>query len=323
MRKKFSKESKPMNFWNDKENCFKMAEGCRTIRELQLKSCGCYQGLKRNGWLYEAFPQKGVPMNYWNDKGHCAKEAAKYTRKIDFIKANKSCYNAIMRNGWTDLFDGYGKGREYDSMSKKVHCVYAYEIAEEHACYVGRTKEFHKRDLDHRRSKKHHDGSETFDTLYLFCEEHGVGIPKPKILAEGLDAEESLIEEDAWLNRYKDDGWFVINKAKTGKTSGSLGCMKIWTYDKCKDFVKDFKYKGDVRKASYTCYETCKQNGWLEEFGLIDYDIKPHGFWNDKDNVIAESKKHSNRKSFINKAYGAYKSARDKGWLKDLDLWKE
>lgn len=160
---------KPMNYWNNKKKCLEEAKKYRTAYELQRKNYSCYEGLRRNGWVYEAYPPKdGVKvMNYWKDKD-----------KV--IDAAKKCS----------------------------------------------TKE------------------------------------------ENLNGEESLIGEDYWVKWYKNNGWTVLNKAKTGRLSGSLGAIKKWDYDTCKEFCKNYTFKTELKKANYSCYYTCLKNGWFEEFGI-------------------------------------------------------
>lgn len=312
---------RPIGFWNDKENVMNEAKKYRTVYELQRKCYSCYCGMKRNGWLLEAFPNLAnvKPSNFWNNFQNCKEEVRKYSRLIDLITSNKSCYNAIMRNGWDgELFSNFTKSATYRDLKERVHSIYVYEINEYRTCYVGRSVDVHKRDLSHRRGRKHHDGSITYDSLFKFCEEKGIIIPKPIILEDNLDGEESLIREDYWLNVYKSNNWNILNVAKTGKNSGSLGQIMKWTYEACKEFASKYNFKSELKKANYTCYSECLKNGWFEEFGIKDKKTHPNGFWNIKDNVINESKKYTNKTDFITNSYGAYNAAKKHNWLDEL-----
>lgn len=44
---------KPFGFWNNKENCIEEAKKYKNKWELQNKCIGCYQSIRRNGWLDE------------------------------------------------------------------------------------------------------------------------------------------------------------------------------------------------------------------------------------------------------------------------------
>ena len=92
---------KPMNYWNNKENCFKEAKKYRTAYELQRSNYGCYQGLRRNGWVYEAYPTKGgvKQMNYWKNKDNVIDAAKKCQTKMEFKKKFGGAFNAAIRYG--------------------------------------------------------------------------------------------------------------------------------------------------------------------------------------------------------------------------------
>ena len=262
---------KPINFWNKKENCLNEAKKYKTIYALQRSNYSCYAGLKRNGWIYDAYPLKnGVkPMNYWKDKERVIEAAKQCSTKMEFKRKFGGAFCAAIRYGWEDeIFDGFSKTIKYIDLNSKIHCVYVYEIPEKKACYVGRTVNLHNRDLNHRRGRKHHNGTVTYDALYTFCNENGISIPEPIIKEKDLNGEESLIKEDYWVKQYKDSGWLVLNKGKTGKLSGSLGATKKWDYNTCKEFCKNYTFKTELKKANYSCYFTCLKNGWFEEFGI-------------------------------------------------------
>jgi hypothetical protein len=262
---------KPMNYWNNKENCLNEAKKYRTAYELQRANCGCYAGLRRNGWVYEAYPTKdGIKqMNYWKNKDKVIEAARQCSTKMEFKRRFGGAFNAAIRYGWEDeAFSGFTKTIKYADLDAKIHCVYAYEIIELKTCYVGRTSDLHKRDLSHRRGRRHKDGSITYDSLYMFCAGNNIQIPEPSVKDKELSGEESLIREDYWVNSYRENGWNVINKAKTGRLSGSLGAIKKWDYETCKEFCKNYTYKSELKSANYSCYYTCLKNGWFEEFGI-------------------------------------------------------
>lgn len=214
------------------------------------------------------------------------------------------------------------KSDRYRNFNDKIHLVYSYEIPEFNVCYVGRTKNLHDRHLSHCRGKKHSDGSITFDSLYIFCKEKNISIPNPIIKEENLTAVESLEKEDFWVKKYRENGWFPLNKAKTGKNSGSLGHVKMWDYNSCKEECKKYKTRSDLKLNSFGCYEVCLENGWLSDFIKIE-GKKPNGFWDNKDNVIKESEKYVYVKDFVKKSNGAYAAAKRNGWLCELHFYKK
>lgn len=313
---------KEIGYWNNKENCLNEAKQYSSAYDLQRHNYSCYMGLKRNGWVYEAFPIKNgaKPMNYWNNKDRVIEAAKQCSTKMEFKRRFGGAFNAAHRYGWEDeAFSGFTKTIKYVDLNKRIHCVYVYEISKLKTCYVGRTSNLHNRDLSHRRGRKHHDGTITYDILYTFCNDNGIEIPKPIVKEENLNGEESLIREDYWVNWYKDNGWIVLNKAKTGRLSGSLGAIKKWTYEACKEFCKDFTYKSELKKANYSCYNACLKNGWFEEFGIHGKKNVPNGYWNNKENCLNEARKYKSKTDFIINSIGAYKGALKHDWIDEID----
>lgn len=276
-------------------------------------------GLLYNGWLYDAFPNEykdAMPPNHWKVKENVLKEAAKYKTKMEFRNGSGGAFNAAMRYGWMgEICENFVKPQvKYMDITKKIHCVYVYEMQEQKACYVGRTINLHNRDLSHRRGRKHHDGSITYDVLYEFCRDNSIEIPKPIVKEPDLDGKDSLIMEDFWVKEYSKNGWNVLNKAKTGELSGSLGAVKKWTYEACKEFCKDYKYRGEVENANYSCYFTCLRNWWFDEFGIKE----KYNTWESKDKLIEVARACKNISDFAHNFYGGYLTAKKNGWLDDV-----
>ena len=59
--------------------------------------------------------------------------------------------------------------------------------------------------------------------LALYAEDNGFNIPKPIILDENLNGFEAKEKEEYWVNFYKTKNYNVINIAKTGVKSSSIG----------------------------------------------------------------------------------------------------
>lgn len=210
---------------------------------------------------------------------------------------------------------------KYRNSDLPIHVVYVYLMDEFNTCYVGRTKNLHNRDLAHRRGRKHSDGKITYDSLYQFCIDNNLSIPAPVIKEENLTGIESLEREDYWVSYYRNNGWNVLNKAKTGINHGSLGRTVIWTYETCKEECKKYHTRTELKNESYGCYEVCLENGWLDEFG-VGFAKHPDGFWNIKKNVIDEASKYKTISDFIISSGGAYNAAKKNNWLDDLPFLK-
>jgi hypothetical protein len=79
-----------------------------------------------------------------------------------------------------------------------------------------------------------------------------------------------------------------------------------WTYERCKEEVKNFKHLSDLQGTSVV--NAMRQNGWLEELTshLIRQQSKPYT----KEEVLAESLKYETRNDFRVGAPGHYGAAK-------------
>lgn len=261
--------------------------------------------------------------NYWNNKDLVFGEASKYKIKCDFKKGSGGAYNSAIKHGWMDeISELYFKEKIKRFNYGNVHCVYVYEMVDFNTCYIGRTVDIHKRDLSHRRSRKHSNGSESFDSLYTFCLDKDIEIPTPIVLENKLTPLESLEKEDYWLNKYKDNGWNCLNIAKTGKDSGSLGSVKKWTYDECQKMCKNFQYKHEVKEYNYSCYYTCLKNNWFDEFGIKN-KYTSSKIWESKEKCLEELNKYGSLKELSKHNYTCYLSMLKNNWTIGLNGKKE
>ena len=151
----------------------------------------------------------------WN-KETCEQEAHKYEYIFDFrIKSSGAC-NVAQRNGWLDDYIWLKKlpprAKDYD---KNTKYIYAYEFVEQNAVYVGLTNSMIKRDWQHHNSLD--------SSVNRFAVNNKRDIPIPKKLEENVPIHESGKREKYWVNYYKDQGWIILNRAKTGERESSIG----------------------------------------------------------------------------------------------------
>ena len=220
-------------------------------------------------------PKVVKPAGYWDNK-ECAEEAAKTCRnKSEFSEKFSSAYVHSKRNGWLDEFsEKYFSDRpEFPSLDAKIHSVYSYEIANRKSVYVGRTSDLKRRDYTHRNPL---DNS---DSIYKFCKANDIEIPAPRILESGLTGYESQIKEDEWVRKYSENGWNILNMAKTGLGIGSLGAIAPkWTYEACKLAAENCKNKQEFREKYCGGYNASRKNGWIDEFFPVPFRAKDGSF---------------------------------------------
>lgn len=198
----------------------------------------------------------------WN-KETCKKEAYKYEYVFDFSIKSSGAYNVARKNGWLDQYVWLKKlppkSSDYNKDSKYI---YAYEFVSQKAVYVGLTNSIIKRDKQHN--------SITTSTVNKFALSCKCDIPNPKTLDSEVPISESGEREAYWINRYKQDGWQIINKAKTGSRSSSIGATfpLKWNKNNIREKAKECNYDlAKFMRLYIGAYEAihCRYKGLLNE----------------------------------------------------------
>lgn len=272
----------------------------------------------KQGCPYCSYGQVVKPFGYWNSYDNCLEEAKKYRNKFQLQKKSFGCYQSMKRNGWLDdiskqVFDDSILYMDYE---EKINLIYVYEFQEFNVFYVGRTNNIKRRDKQHRNGYNHTNGSKTFDNVYKFANANWIDVPVPKILEEGLNALESQEREDYWKNKYIENGWTALNKAKTGVGKSSLGATMKWTYDACKEEAKKYSCKHEMKQKCVGAYNACVKNKWINDF-FVDKK-KADNYWNNLDNVLEAAKQCRGAKDMLKRIGGAYNAAIKNGWVKLL-----
>lgn len=187
----------------------------------------------------------------------------------------------------------------------KKRLIYAYEFLDSHAAYIGLTFKMEVRD------KRHHKEGAVYDYAHL----QRIDIPKPKILTDYLEQEEASIQEGVWLQKYKNEGWVILNRIKTG----SLGGQELLDYDltKIEESMLGFVKLEDWTNAHSAYRVYIRQNN-------LDYLLDKH--FPDRmrqryDNFEECYKAYSACKSIRqvhDKFPGALAAAKRHGWHKEL-----
>ena len=86
--------------------------------------------------------------------------------------------------------------------------------------------------------------------------------------------------------------------------------------------AKKYKSRGEFQKNNVGAYESARKNKWFDEMDWLEKpdERKPKGYWQNKENVINESKNYKTRSEFKFLSQRAYESARRNGWLDEM-IW--
>ena len=92
---------------------------------------------------------------------------------------------------------------------------------------------------------------------------------------------------------------------------------RYWTYDRCLEEAKKYKFKADFKKEAAGAYDAAKDKGWLTEYVWLE--SLPRIKWT-YETCYEEAKKYKTRSEFAKKAGAAYRIARQNGWS-DEYIW--
>ena len=296
------------------ETCFEEAKKYKSRNELRKGSNGAYGVALKNGWLddYTWFVKPPAHNKKWT-RETCFEEAKKYGTRSKFQKGSHGAYEAARLNGWlsdyTWLVDGKAK-----LFTDKLDSVYMYQF-EDGAVYVGRTL---MRNQQNRHMNHQHDA------VGKYAKKHNLPLPPMKIIEENLTLREGLEREDYWVNWYRDNGYNVINKAKTGIGSGSLGGISNGKWNKVSCFEEAQKYetKMEFKKGCSGAYWAAVRNRWLKDYTWFKEIQKPKGYWT-YERCFEEAKKHKTITELQNGCSRAYRLALENGWFNDYTWFNE
>lgn len=298
------------------DTCFELAKQCHKKSEMKERNHRAYNVARKNGWFsdYTWFLDDDVirhqkrPSRVKWPYERCKELALQFSTLVEFRKAYPSVCTVSKRNGWLDDFDWLDRsGNIYTS---KIDNVYAYFFHELNSVYVGRTVEPSSRDISHNTNEK--------STVFRFAVENNVPVPKMIILESGLTITEGLDKEDFYRNKYQEEGWNVLNVAKTGRKSGSLGGLGSgkWNYKTCRNEAQKYRTLKEFRKKSPAAYNVVCKHGWQNDYGWLQVKSHKPGFWT-YEKCFDEAKKYSSRKQFQVGSGAAYDKALKAKWLDD------
>jgi hypothetical protein len=182
--------------------------------------------------------------------------------------------------------------------------VYVYEFPQVNAVYVGIT--YHE-----DRRKKGHMQIDSNSSVRKFMEETNLE-PQYKVVSDGyIDYQQAQKLEGDLVEKYKNDGWQILNKVKTGGLGGSFQLSdEIIT-----DIAKKYKFKSDFRKNEPKAFKSAAYRGLLKN--LSNLENKSSKVYTDED--LAEiAKKYQHKVDFYDNDKNAYKLAHHRGILNSI-----
>ena len=311
------KKKKPNGYWNNYENCFNAAKECGSKSEFVENYGSAYNSASKHGWLddYTWFVTNSKPRGYWLNYDNCYNEAKMFDNRTDFANKCYGAYRSSLKNGWIDDYVWFK--RPINIFKDKVDTVYAYLFEKTKTVYVGRTVELNKRDRVHRGLAH----LEKKDPVFEYSSKSGIEIPHVIVLKNELTLEEGLFWEDWYRTYYENLGYTMLNIAKTGVGSGSIGNIGGYTKKQCYEAAMQCKTKKEFMDRFICIYQKARKKKWLQDYTWL-VGKNPDGYWLNYDNCYNEAKKYNSREEFHKKNGTAYNRALKFGWLDDY-TWFE
>lgn len=228
-------------------------------------------------------------------KEMCLEVAKKCNSRVEFSKKYPLYVAAAQYHGWYKECCAH-MGRK----GNKQRVIYVYEFEASHAAYIGLTFS-----MDVRNKRHHKEG-----TVYEYAKKCNIAIPIPKILTEHLPQDEAAIQEGVWTQYYRENGWKILNRIKTGSLGGQekldYDLQKIENsmigYNSLTEWANDFSsYRDFIQKQGldylldkhfpsrmvrkYDDFEEC-QKAYRECSSLVELKAKYPG-------ALAAAKRHN------------------------------
>ena len=295
------------------EACYELAKQCVSRSDFKKHNAQAYKVSRENGWLddytwfrsgFEIYYETGIKWTYENTK----EESKKYTSRQEFCDKCVGGYTRALKQGWLDDFIWLKPKLIKEAKSHgNVYWVYGYFDFRNKVCYIGLSRD---KARHWRHTQKDYKGE--YDSVMSYFNDKYGYLPEPTIIEENLTAEEAQNKEAYYVKFFKDRGYTILNKMKTG----SLGSAIVkWDKEACYKEAKKYSNYKDFYINSPAAYRNAKENGWIDEYTWLERKYIKRGTWQSYDNCLEESKKYKTRKEFERGNSSAYTSAWKHKWL--------
>jgi len=222
--------SKPRGYWT-KEKCIEVALKYSSKIDFSKNDAVAYGVARKNNWLNEICLHMVVlmPRNYWT-KEKCHEIALKYSSKIEFLTNEPNCYSQASKKGYINEICSHMGQRN----NMKDRCIYSYEFPDNHV-YIGLTYNIKLREYSRNNNQT--------DQVTKHKQISGL-VQSFNIIHDFVDYKIAQILEIETIDKYKSEGWIILNIAKPGNLGGNY--IK-WTKEACLESVKKFKTRNSWR----------------------------------------------------------------------------
>lgn len=298
-------------YTNEKVN--EIASKCRSVKELKNNYPSVYAAAQRLGItkkIHQYFNKDESKYPYcWNLER--AIEAAKLCQtRSEFLKRFNRAWRILRKN---DLLDKYFPNLR--NPAERVHIVYKYFFKTTNSIYIGRTLQIliKRRHYDHKTSLN--------DTVYKHARETKQSIPQLQVICSNLTCDESKQKEYEFIEEYRKKGYNILNKAKTGLYSSSIGALNHGklSYEYCYKCAKECKTIKEFDDFFSSACQKARKRNWMKDYTWFKPLHKPKGYWDIYEHFWEEFERCGKSLSKLKKDNNnCYNHAIKHGWTKGL-----
>ena len=223
--------------------------------DFRKKESSIYNLCLRRNIIEDVCSHMKVKVHFNVEKDEILKLALKYNSRMEF-KNNKDdgwAYHYAVRNKFIDEACSHMEpvGNKY------YRCIYVYEVYEFKTCYVGLTYSLYRRHLQHQNPR-------FYSAINEFCKLNDINLPEPIQKTDYLPKDKASKMEKYYVDKYKDNGWVVLNKQKPGNLGGSKDNI-TYTKEMCIELARKYKNRSEFAKDYVTAYKYVRLYGWQNE----------------------------------------------------------
>lgn len=276
------------NTWT-KEKIQNIAKNYDRRIDFMTNEPNAYDAARKHGWLDEITKNMDYIQTQWT-KEMVQKEANKYANRRDFAEKSNNAYQAARHNGWLEEVT---KDMDYlGNLFKRL--VYVYEFPDQ-SVYVGLTLSKEKRNLAHLTSPS--------SPVYKHIQKTNTQPSYNVISDEYINADDARNLEICTIDKYRLDGWNVLNTRKGGELGG---CRRIWNKDDVIEISLKYPTMNEFKKNSPKAYQAARSNKWLDEIRTY---LKPvYKTWS-IESIKDEMSKYTSINQFRKFDYAAFNAA--------------
>lgn len=257
------------------ERFMEIARKYHTRSEIKAIDNSLYQKAKKEGWIDECdwIPERtNHKPRKWTDEARW-EAALQCKTRSEYYERFNGAWNYDNKHGLLDRYTHFVKPvHEGRDPNAEDYVIYLYRDFDNKVVYAGLTYEERKgqRHKEHIYGRKEKDGSITFDVVAKYWQSIGKQLPEPTYVMEGLHINDVGYYEGWYIDKYKEQGWTILNIAKAGSTGGAK--VKWNTYEAVATKSKEYKTRSQFchgcSQAAKKAYDSYTEDGirWIDTF---------------------------------------------------------